>query len=102
MQQQPKTHKFAVIATVGTVAAVLLTLLPIPFVTPSAEATPALAKGKACKTCHASSSPSKSDLKKKQKRHSEIEEIDFSIVAHLPRAASGPMFDRLPPFPPTD
>jgi hypothetical protein len=99
MQKQPKTLKFAFIATVSTVATVLLTLSPIPFVMPSAEATPALAKGKACKTCHTSPRPSKSDVKKSR---SKIEEIDFSIVAHLPRAASGPVFDKLPPFPPTD
>ena len=31
---------------------------------PNAEATPAIGKGQPCKTCHTSTKPSKSDLKK--------------------------------------
>jgi hypothetical protein len=64
MQKYSKTLKFALIAIVGAAAAALLTFSPIQFVSTYAEATPTLAKGKACKTCHTSARPSKSDLKK--------------------------------------
>ena len=55
-----------VLATVigGTAAIALLTTATVKFATLEAQATPAIAKGKACKTCHSSSKPSKSDLKK--------------------------------------
>jgi hypothetical protein len=81
MQQYAKTLKFALVGAVGTVGSVLLTLAMVQFATPSAEATPAMARGKACKTCHTSSKPSKTDVKKKR---SEIwfDEQDI-IVAHL-------------------
>jgi cytochrome c551/c552 len=64
MQQHAKALTFAVVGTVGTVAAVLLTLSMVQFAARKAEATPAIAQGKACNTCHTSSRPSKSDLKK--------------------------------------
>jgi hypothetical protein len=48
--------------TVGTV--LLLAFLTISQPVPIAQATPAIGKGQPCKTCHTSSKPSKSDLKK--------------------------------------
>jgi cytochrome c551/c552 len=60
MQQHAVALKFAII---GTMAATLVFSI-IQFGAPKAEATPAIAQGKACNTCHTSSSPSKSDLKK--------------------------------------
>jgi cytochrome c551/c552 len=64
MQQHTKTLKFALVGTVGSVAAGVLVFSIVQFAAPKAEATPAIAQGKACNTCHTSSSPSKSDLKK--------------------------------------
>ena len=64
MQQHAKTLKFAIVAAVGTLGAVLLTFSMIQFVAPRAEATPALAQGKPCTACHTSGSPSKTDVKK--------------------------------------
>ena len=61
MQQHAKALKLAI---VGTVAAGLLAFSIIQLGAPRAEATPAIAQGKACNVCHTSSSPSKSDLKK--------------------------------------
>jgi hypothetical protein len=60
--QQSKALKFAIV--VGTTAAALLMLSTIRFVAPQAQATPDIAKGKPCNTCHTSASPSKEDLKK--------------------------------------
>ena len=48
---------------VGAVALVLFAVLT--FAVPNAQATPAIAKGKPCGTCHAGSPPSKANLKKK-------------------------------------
>ena len=61
MQQHSKALKLAI---VGTASAGLLTLLMVQFVTPRAEATPAIGQGKPCSACHTSSSPSKNDVKK--------------------------------------
>ena len=47
---------------VGT--AFLLAFVMISLQAPNAQATPAIGKGQPCKTCHMSSKPSKSDLKK--------------------------------------
>ena len=64
--QYAKTLKFAIVtATIGAVIAVLFTLATVQLASRNAEATPALAKGKACSACHQTSKPSKSDLKKK-------------------------------------
>ena len=60
--QQSKARKLAIV--VGTAAAALLMSSMIPFVAPQAKATPTIAKGKPCTTCHTSSSPSKDDVKK--------------------------------------
>ena len=46
------------------VTAFFLTCVMISLPTPNALATPAIGKGQPCKTCHTSSKPSKSDLKK--------------------------------------
>ena len=63
MQQHTKALKLAIVGTVGVAAGVLAFSI-IQFAAPRAEATPAIAQGKACNVCHTSSSPSKSDLKK--------------------------------------
>jgi len=42
----------------------LLAFATIALTTPNAQATPAIAKGKPCKTCHSGSPPSKSNLKR--------------------------------------
>lgn len=64
--QYAKAIKVAIVnGLVGTMTAVLLTFVTVPFASSTAEATPALAKGKPCGSCHSSSKPSKSDLKKK-------------------------------------
>ena len=63
--QPAKTLKFVFVSGVATVATLFLTLAALQFAAAPADATPALAKGKACKTCHTSGKPSKSDVKKK-------------------------------------
>ena len=65
--QPVKTRKFVFVSGVVTVATLFLTVATLQFVAPPADATPALAKGKSCKSCHTSGSPSKSDIKKKKK-----------------------------------
>jgi cytochrome c2 len=50
-------------AIVG-IAAVALFALSMVKLASNADATPAKAQGKACNTCHTSSSPSKNDVKK--------------------------------------
>jgi hypothetical protein len=47
---------------VGITIFLALAMISVP--APNAEATPALGKGQPCKTCHTSTKPSKSDLKK--------------------------------------
>ena len=49
---------------VGTATLALLTFAMLTFATPTADATPDIAKGRPCSTCHAGSPPSKSNLKK--------------------------------------
>jgi hypothetical protein len=67
--QYAKTLKVAVLSVIAAGAtAVLLTVATVPFTAPSADATPAIAKGKACKSCHSSAKPSKADVKKKKKK----------------------------------
>jgi len=63
--QYPKARILAIVGGfVGTAALVLLTFAMLTFATSNAQATPAIAKGKPCSTCHAGSPPSKSNLKK--------------------------------------
>lgn len=53
-------------AASGLVAAVAITSLAFAMLAwsgPDAGATPTIAKGKPCKTCHSSSKPGKGDLK---------------------------------------
>jgi hypothetical protein len=55
--------------TLGVVGGIVGTAFLLAFVVvylsaPNAQATPAIGKGQPCKTCHTSSKPSKSDLKK--------------------------------------
>ena len=63
MQQFAKALKFEIVVAVGAVATVLLMLSAIQFISAKTLATPALAQGKPCNSCHTSSTPSKSDLK---------------------------------------
>ena len=64
MQKIKKTLTSIIVCMVGIAAAVLLTLVMIEFAVPRAEATPAIAKGKACSACHTSSKPNKKDVKR--------------------------------------
>ena len=81
MPHHAKAFKMTV-GVLATVAMALLTFSIVQFAAPSAEATPALAKGKACKTCHTSSKPSRSDVKGKR---SDIIWPDGNelVLAHL-------------------
>jgi len=61
--------RFVKASTVGIVSGILGTLLLLAFAVisqpmPNAQATPAIGKSQPCKTCHTSSRPNKSDLKK--------------------------------------
>jgi len=56
-------------SALGIVSGTLGTLLLLAFAMicqpmPNAQGTPAIGKGQPCKTCHTSSRPNKSDLKK--------------------------------------
>jgi hypothetical protein len=63
--QDVKAIKLAIVSGfVGTATLVLLTFTMLTFTTPSADATPEIAKGRPCSTCHAGSPPSKSNLRK--------------------------------------
>jgi hypothetical protein len=60
-----KALKLFLVSIIGGAAAIaLLTVATVKFAAVEAEATPAIGKGKACTTCHTSSKPSKSDVKK--------------------------------------
>jgi hypothetical protein len=61
---QPATKTGIVTAVFGTVIVFLLTLAMSSLTMPIAQATPQIAKGKPCKTCHTGSTPSKSNVKK--------------------------------------
>jgi len=63
MQKIAKTLALVIDCLVGIGAVALLASM-IQFAASTAEATPQLAKGKACNSCHTSSSPSKGDVKK--------------------------------------
>jgi cytochrome c551/c552 len=54
-------------AVICAVALFFLTVAMSSLTVSSAQATPAIAKGKPCGTCHEGSPPSKSNLKKKKK-----------------------------------
>ena len=60
----PATKTGIVTAVIGTVIVFLLTLAMNSLTMPTAQATPQIAKGKPCKTCHTGSPPSKSNVKK--------------------------------------
>lgn len=61
--QYSKAIKSAIVrGSVAVATLALLTATMLTFETPSANATPAIAKGKPCTTCHAGSPPSKSNL----------------------------------------
>ena len=48
----------------GTATLVLLIFAMFLLATPNAQATPTIAKGKPCGTCHSGSPPSKANVKK--------------------------------------
>lgn len=63
--QHVKGLKLAIVSGfIGTAALALLTFAMLTFATPDANATPAIAKGKPCGTCHTGSPPNKSNVKK--------------------------------------
>ncbi len=59
-----KIIKPALISSAIGAMALILTVAMSPLTVSSAQATPAIAKGKPCGTCHTGSPPSKSNLKK--------------------------------------
>jgi hypothetical protein len=64
-----RAMRFVKASTVGIVSGTVGTLLLLTFAMicqpmPNAQATPAIGKGQPCNTCHTSSRPNKSDLKK--------------------------------------
>jgi hypothetical protein len=61
---RPATKTAIVIAVIGTVVVFFLTVAMSSLTMPSAQATPTIAKGKACTNCHTGSTPSKGNLKK--------------------------------------
>lgn len=63
MQFNQQIQRVIATALAATVALLVVTLAMLTF--PSAgQATPALAKGKPCGTCHSGSPPSKSNVKR--------------------------------------
>jgi hypothetical protein len=63
--QKANAIKLAIVnGFVGAATLVLLTFTILTFVTPYAHATPEIAKGRPCSTCHTGTPPSKSNLKK--------------------------------------
>ena len=61
---QPATKIGIVTKVIGTVMIFFLTFAMNSLTMSSAQATPQIAKGKACSNCHTGSPPSKSNLKK--------------------------------------
>ena len=59
-------------AAIGAVALFFLTVAMNSLAVSSAQATPAIAKGKPCGTCHAGSPPSKSNLPSAREQHRGI------------------------------
>ena len=74
--QPVKTLSSLFVSGVATVTTLFLTVATLQFVAPPADATPAFAKGKSCKSCHSSGSPSKSDVKKKKKSKAWPDKIE--------------------------
>ena len=64
--QPVRILKFVLVSGLGTLATLFLTVTMLQFVSAPADATPAMAGGKPCTTCHSSSKPSKKDVKKKK------------------------------------
>ena len=63
MQLKGKTREAIASGFVCTVTLAFVTFAMLTFATPNAQATPALAKGKPCGSCHRGSPPSKSNVK---------------------------------------
>ena len=61
---QPATKTGIVATVIGTVIIFFLTLAMNSLTMSSAQATPQMAKGKPCNTCHTGSPPNKSNVKK--------------------------------------
>jgi cytochrome c551/c552 len=68
MRQCAKAAGFVIAAVT---AVLLLTVSMVEFGPSVANATPAIGKGKPCGACHASSSPSKGDVRKKKYKRSK-------------------------------
>jgi hypothetical protein len=65
MPMQVKNQVRAIANGLAAAAALaFVTLTMLTFATSDVQATPALAKGKACTTCHTGSPPNKSNVKK--------------------------------------
>jgi hypothetical protein len=61
---QPATKTGIVATVIGTVIIFFLTLAMNSLTMSNAQATPQMAKGKPCNTCHTGSPPNKSNVKK--------------------------------------
>jgi hypothetical protein len=61
---QPAIKTGVVTTVIGTAIVFFLTLAMYTAMMPTAQATPQLAKGKPCGTCHQGNPPSKSNVKK--------------------------------------
>ncbi|MGH8640417.1 MAG: hypothetical protein ACRET6_01835 [Burkholderiales bacterium] len=64
MQPAIKFVTGIVTAVIGTAIVFFLTLAMNSLTIPSAQATPAIGKGKPCETCHTGSPPTKDNVKK--------------------------------------
>ena len=66
--QQAKAIKAAIAHAIGATAVLaLLASAMLTFTAPQAQATPAIAKGQPCTTCHAGTPPNKANLNDKGK-----------------------------------
>jgi cytochrome c551/c552 len=61
---QPAIKTWVVTTVIGAVVAFFMTVATSSLTISSAQATPQIAKGKPCGTCHQGSPPSKSNVKK--------------------------------------
>jgi hypothetical protein len=64
MQSKRQILRAIASGVVGVATLVFVVCAMLTFAAPKGEATPALAKGKPCTTCHAGSPPSKSNLRR--------------------------------------
>jgi hypothetical protein len=64
MQVKAQVQRTIANGLAAAAAVAFLTVTTLAFTTSDAQATPALAKGKACTTCHTGSPPNKGNVKK--------------------------------------